>query len=82
MKMRKKISLMAAALALSAVMFMPQGSVYAETESEPRISLGVYIGAVDVGGKLDSIEEIDFNFEEGTAVTVYADSFATVKEAQ
>lgn len=38
--------------------------------------------AVDVGGKLDSIEEIDFNFEEGTAVTVYADSFATVKEAQ
>ena len=50
MKMRKKISLMAAALALSAVMFMPQGSVYAETESEPRISLGVYIGAVDVGG--------------------------------
>lgn len=38
--------------------------------------------AVDVGGRLDDIEEIDFNFERGTAVTVYADNLTTVKEAQ
>jgi hypothetical protein len=31
---------------------------------------------------VDSIEEIDFNFERGTAVTVYVDSLVTVKEAQ
>ncbi len=31
---------------------------------------------------IDMIEEIDFNFERGTAVTVYADSAVTVKEAQ
>ena len=28
------------------------------------------------------IEEIDFNFERGTAVTVYVDNLTTVKEAQ
>ena len=38
--------------------------------------------AADVGGDIDVIEEIDFNFEKGTAVTVYADSLVTVKEAQ
>ena len=31
---------------------------------------------------VDSIEEIDFNFQRGTAVTVYVDSLVTVKEAQ
>lgn len=31
---------------------------------------------------IDAIEEIDFNFERGTAVTVYVDSLVTVKEAQ
>ena len=31
---------------------------------------------------IDTIEEIDFNFERGTAVTVYLDSLVTVKEAQ
>ncbi len=31
---------------------------------------------------IDLIEEIDFNFDRGTAVTVYADSMVTVKEAQ
>jgi hypothetical protein len=31
---------------------------------------------------IDAIEEIDFNFQRGTAVTVYADSLVTVKEAQ
>lgn len=31
---------------------------------------------------IDMIEEIDFNFDRGTAVTVYADSLVTVKEAQ
>ncbi len=31
---------------------------------------------------IDVIEEIDFNFDRGTAVTVYADSLITVKEAQ
>lgn len=35
-----------------------------------------------VGGDINVIEEIDFNFEKGTAVTVYADSLVTVKEAQ
>lgn len=50
MKMSKKISLLAATLALSAAMFCPSDNVYAEVESEPRISHGVYIGAVDVGG--------------------------------
>lgn len=38
--------------------------------------------AADVGGDLNAIEEIDFNFEKGTAVTVYVDSLVTVKEAQ
>ena len=38
--------------------------------------------AVNVGGNIDVIEEIDFNFDRGTAVTVYADSLVTVKEAQ
>ena len=50
MKMSKKISLLTAAFALCAAIFMSIGSVYAETGSEPRIALGVYIGAVDVGG--------------------------------
>ncbi len=31
---------------------------------------------------IDLIEEIDFNFDRGTAATVYVDSIATVKEAQ
>ena len=31
---------------------------------------------------VDSIEEIDFNFQRGTAVTVYVDNLVTVKEAQ
>lgn len=31
---------------------------------------------------VDSIEEIDFNFQRGTAVTVFVDSLVTVKEAQ
>ncbi len=33
-------------------------------------------------GDIDSIEEIDFNFDRGTAATVYVDSMVTVKEAQ
>lgn len=31
---------------------------------------------------IDTIEELDFNFDRGTAVTVYLDSLVTVKEAQ
>ncbi len=31
---------------------------------------------------IDMIEEIDFNFQRGTSVTVYADSLVVVKEAQ
>lgn len=38
--------------------------------------------AEDMGGNIDNIEEIDFNFDKGTAVSVYADSLVTVKEAQ
>ena len=38
--------------------------------------------AADMGGNIDAIEEIDFNFDKGTAVTVYVDSLVTVKEAQ
>lgn len=38
--------------------------------------------AAEVGGDLNSMEEIDFNFEQGTAVILYADSLVTVKEAQ
>lgn len=38
--------------------------------------------AADIGGNIDVIEEIDFNFDKGTAVTVYLDSLVTVKEAQ
>lgn len=36
----------------------------------------------NVGGNIDVIEEIDFNFEKGTAVTIFVDSMVTVKEAQ
>lgn len=38
--------------------------------------------AVEELADIDTIEEIDFNFDRGTAVTVYVDSIVTVKEAQ
>ena len=43
------------------------------------VELTMPVGALE---DIDAIEEIDFNFERGTAVTVYLDSLVTVKEAQ